>query len=84
MKIDFPGGLQMAVAHEMAPNRRTAVFVNGVLMCPDQTGDPGDYRLDTTGIEFHDSNIGLGDLVTITDFGTFRWVHQHGRWHDVR
>lgn len=84
MRIDFPGKLQMIVSHEMHPNRRTAVFVNGILMCPDQTGDPGDYHMDRSGIEFHDGSIGAGDLVTVTDFSVFRWVHQHGRWHDVR
>lgn len=84
MKIDLPGKLQVAVANEKFPNRRIAVFVNGALMCPDQTGDPGDYHLDSSRIEFHGKDIRPNDLVTITDFGAFRWVHQHGRWHDMR
>jgi len=84
MKVDFPGKLQMMIVHDTRPNMRTAVFVNGTLMCPDQPGDPGDYHMDRSGIEFHSESIGLGDLVTVTDFGTFRWVYQHRRWHDVK
>jgi hypothetical protein len=84
MRIVFPGGLRMAVAHEMFPNRTIAVFVNGALMCPDQPGDPGDYCLGSSGIEFHSSDIGPGVLVTIMDFRSFRWTCQDGRWNNVR
>ena len=83
LRIKLPNELCLAVGHEMFPNRKVAVFVNGALMCPDQPGDEGDYNLAGLEIELHGADIKPEDLVTITDFGTFRWIHQNGHWHKL-
>ncbi len=82
LKLNMPDGLVLAIAHERFPNRAIAVFVNGSIMCPDQPDDEGDYLLTQSTIEFHE-NVLIGDLVTVTDFRTFRYVHQHGHWHKL-
>lgn len=80
LKLDIPEGLREDIARERHPNRTVAVFVNGSLMCPDQPDDEGDYLLAPATVEFH-GNVRAQDLVTITDFVSFRYVHQHGHWH---
>jgi hypothetical protein len=81
LKINLPRDLQMIVAHERFPNRAIAVFVNGTLVCPDQPDDAGDYNMSGSEIEFH--NVKPDDLITVTNFGSFRWVHQNGHWHKL-
>jgi len=83
MKIKLPSGLQMAVAHERFPNKAIAVFINGALMCPDLPDDQGDYSISGSEIELHGVNPNSDTLLTITNFGSFRWLHQNGRWHEL-
>jgi hypothetical protein len=82
-KIKLPTELQMAIAHERFPNRAIAVFVNGALMCPDQPDDQGDYSISGSEVELHAVTPNVNTLLTITDFGTFRWIHQNGHWHKL-
>jgi len=83
LRIKLPSELQMAVTHERFPNRAIAVFVNGTLMCPDQPDDDGDYNIVGSEIEFHINDMKLDALVTVTNFGSFRWIHQNGHWHKL-
>jgi hypothetical protein len=82
-KIKLPTELQMAIAHERFPNRAVAVFANGALMCPDQPDDQGDYSISELEIEFHDVNPNANTLLTIANFGSFRWIYQNGHWHKL-
>jgi hypothetical protein len=61
-------------------NTTVAVFVNGGLLCPNHPDDKGEYSLCSAEIELQ--GLRPDDLLTITDFRSFRWSFQDDKWYE--
>jgi hypothetical protein len=79
VRIDLPPQLAAKLCKASLFNSMVAVFVNGNLLCPDHPDDGGDYSLHSTEIKL--SGLRPDDLLTITDFQSFRWIFQDDKWY---
>ena len=78
---------------DIASMKYVAIFLNGMLLCPSQPDNLGDYCFDGTnfnkqlfGAKTNARHIRFNarveplDLVQVTDFKSFRWVFTDGCW----